>query len=73
MDEFNDVQQEQCFDFGEKKNTARKTIKRILLVIGVTLAVYMVYSIVHLFLSTELFPILDRSGRLNDKCSVFRD
>lgn len=40
MDEFNDVQQEQCFDFGEKKNTARKTIKRTLLVIGVTLAVY---------------------------------
>ena len=34
MDEFNDVQQEQCFDFGEKKNTARKTIKRTLLVIG---------------------------------------
>ena len=53
MDEFNDVQQEQCFDFGEKKNTARKTIKRILLVIGVTLAVYMVYSIVHLFLSPD--------------------
>jgi len=53
MDEFNDVQQEQCFDFGEKKNTARKTIKRTLLVIGVTLAVYMVYSIVHLFLSPD--------------------
>ena len=50
MDEFNDVQQEQHFDFGEKKNTTRKTIKRTLLAIGLALAVYMVYSIVHLFL-----------------------
>lgn len=42
MDEFNDVQQEQHFDFGEKKNTTRKTIKRTLLAIGLALAVYMV-------------------------------
>ena len=53
MDEFNDVQQEQHFDFGEKKNTTRKTIKRTLLAIGLALAVYMVYSIVHLFLSPD--------------------
>ena len=38
MDEFNDVQQEQHFDFGEKKNTTRKTIKRTLLAIGLALA-----------------------------------
>lgn len=55
MDEFNDVQQEQHFDFGEKKNTTRKTIKRTLLAIGLALAVYMVYSIVHLFLSIEVW------------------
>lgn len=45
MDEFNDVQQEQHFDFGEKKNTTRKTIKRTLLAIG--LAIGSLYGILY--------------------------
>ena len=53
MDELNDVQQEQHPDLGEKKNTIRKTVKRTFVAIGVALAVYMVYSMVHLFVSPD--------------------
>lgn len=52
MNELNDVQQEQNAAPEKKKNT-RKIVKRTLAVAGLALAVYVVYSIVYLFISPD--------------------
>ncbi len=55
MDELNNGEQGQYVEPGknEKKNNTRKIVKRTLLTAGLALAVYMVYSIVYLFISPD--------------------
>lgn len=52
MNELNDVQQEQNVA-PEKKKDTRKIVKRTLAVAGLALVVYIVYSIVYLFISPD--------------------
>lgn len=52
MNELNDVQQEQNVA-PEKKKDTRKIVKRTLSVAGLALVVYIVYSIVYLFISPD--------------------
>lgn len=55
MDELNNGEQGQYVEPGknEKKNNTRKIVKRTLITAGLALAVYMVYSIVYLFISPD--------------------
>ena len=55
MDELNNGEQGQYVEprKNEKKNNTRKIVKRTLLTAGLALAVYMVYSIVYLFISPD--------------------
>lgn len=52
MNELHDGQQEQMAEPGKKKNN-RKIVKRTLAVAGLLLAVYVVYSVVYLFVSPD--------------------
>ena len=52
MDELNNGQQEQYAEPAKKKNT-QKIVKRTLVVAGLALVVYVVYSIVYLFVSPD--------------------
>ena len=55
MDELNNGEQGQYVEPGknEKKNNTRKIVKRTLITAGLAFAVYMVYSIVYLFISPD--------------------
>jgi hypothetical protein len=52
MEELHNGQQEQYAESGKKKNI-QKIVKRILVAAGLALAVYVVYSIVYLFISPD--------------------
>ncbi|MDE6820677.1 MAG: DUF3352 domain-containing protein [Bacteroides acidifaciens] len=52
MDELHNGQQEKYAESGKKKNI-QKIVKRILVAAGLALAVYVVYSIVYLFISPD--------------------
>lgn len=52
MDELHNGQQEQYAESGKKKNI-QKIVKRILVAAGLALVVYVVYSIVYLFISPD--------------------
>ena len=52
MEELHNGQQEQYVDPDKKKN-AQKIVKRTLVTVGLALAVYILYSIVYLFVSPD--------------------
>ena len=52
MEELHNGQQEQYVDPDKKKN-AQKIVKRTLVTVGLALAIYILYSIVYLFVSPD--------------------